>query len=160
MTKRKIILGIGNTLNTDEGLGVHALDELRARLDKQDQLEILDGGTLGLNLLSIVEEASHLVVLDAVNTGKTPGTVVELKKEDIPLFRGIKMSDHQITFQEVLGLAKIRDKFPQNLHLIGAQPADLSIGVGLSPTIEAVMPEIIERTISILKTWRIIPVES
>jgi len=159
MTKRRIVLGIGNTLNTDEGLGVHALDALRARLGEQDQLEILDGGTLGLNLLSIVEEASHLVVLDAVNVGKSPGTVVELQKEDIPLFRGIKMSDHQITFQEVLGLAKIRDKFPENLHLIGAQPADLSIGVGLSPTIEAVMPEIIERTIFILQQWGIITLQ-
>jgi len=102
---------------------------------------------------------SHKLVLDAVNVGEPPGTVVELAKDDIPLFRGIKMSDHQITFQEVLGLAKIRDKFPEHLHLIGAQPADLSIGVGLSPTIEAVIPELVERTICVLKNWGIIPAE-
>jgi hydrogenase maturation protease len=159
MANRKIVLGIGNTLNTDEGLGVHALDGLRARLGEIDQLEVLDGGTLGLNLLPLVEEASHLLVLDAVNVGEPPGTVVELAKDDIPLFRGIKMSDHQITFQEVLGLAKIRDKFPEHLHLIGAQPADLSIGVGLSPTIEAVIPELVEHTICVLKNWGIIPAE-
>ncbi|MFN2158368.1 MAG: HyaD/HybD family hydrogenase maturation endopeptidase [Anaerolineales bacterium] len=159
MTNRKIVLGIGNTLNTDEGLGICALDGLRARLGEQDQLEILDGGTLGLNLLPLVENASHLLILDAVNVGKPPGTVVELAKDDIPLFRGIKMSDHQISFQEVLGLAKVRDKFPQYLHLIGAQPANHSIGVGLSPTIEAVIPEIVERAITKLNQWCIISIE-
>ena len=63
------------------------------------------------------------------------------------------MSDHQITFQEVLGLAKIRDKFPENLYLIGAQPADLSIGVGLSDTIEAVIPDIVQRAVKVLNQW-------
>ncbi len=153
MTNRKLILGIGNTLNTDEGLGVHALDALRDTLGNQNKFEMLDGGTLGLNLLPLVEESSHLLVLDAVNAGKPPGTVIELSRDEIPLFRGIKMSDHQITFQEVLGLAKIREKFPPHLHLIGAQPADLSIGVGLSPTIKAIMPEIVDRVISVLEGW-------
>ena len=63
------------------------------------------------------------------------------------------MSDHQITVQEVLGLAKIREKFPENLYLIGAQPADLSIGVGLSETIESVMPEIVQRAFRVLEQW-------
>jgi len=159
MANRKIVLGIGNTLNTDEGLGVHVLEDLRTCLGEQEQLEILDGGTLGLNLLPLVEQASHLLVLDAVNVGAPPGTVVELDKDEIPLFRGIKMSDHQVTFQEVLGLAKIRDKFPEYLHLIGAQPADLSIGVGISPTIEAILPDIVERAISTLRKWNIIPLQ-
>jgi hydrogenase maturation protease len=153
MNKRKIVLGIGNTLNMDEGLGVHALEKLRSEIGEQEQVEILDGGTLGLNLLSLVEEASHLLILDAINIGKAPGSVAELRDEEIPLFRGIKMSDHQITFQEVLGLAKIRDKFPENLVLIGAQPADLSIGVGLSDTIEAVIPDIVQRAVTVLDQW-------
>ena len=78
---------------------------------------------------------------------------MELAKDEIPLYRNIKMSDHQITFQEVLGLAKFRGKFPENLHLVGAQPVDMSIGYGISPEIEAVMPEIFKRVVRVLKEW-------
>ncbi len=78
----------------------------------------------------IVEECSHLLILDAVNAGKQPGTVIELEKEQIPLYTGINLSQHQTTFQEVLGLAKIRGLLPEHLHLVGIQPLDISIGLG------------------------------
>ena len=139
-SKRKIVLGLGNTLNCDEGLGVHAVKMLEQKLhpssiiegdESVDELEFLDGGVLGLNLLPLVEEASHLLVLDAINARKDAGTVIEMKRDEIPLYTGIKMSDHQITFQEVLGLASFRGKLPEHLHLIGIQPADLSIGIEL-----------------------------
>lgn len=155
---RKIVLGLGNTLNRDEGLGVHALKALERKLfsiyaDREIPVELLDGGTLGLNLLPLVEESSHLLILDATNAGKTPGTVIELKKDEIPIYRGIKMSDHQVTFQEVLGLALFRQKLPENLHLIGIQPSDISIGVDLSPTVSEKIPEVVERAIDRLHDW-------
>jgi hydrogenase maturation protease len=154
---RKIVLGLGNTLNRDEGLGVHALEvleeTLRLSYGEQIPVELLDGGTLGLNLLMLVEEASHLLVLDAINAGKPPGTLIELEKDDIPLYRGIKMSEHQVSFQEVLGLAKIRDKFPKYLHMIGVQPADMSIGIEPSPEIRAMFSTVVARSIACLKDW-------
>ncbi|MCB0118261.1 MAG: HyaD/HybD family hydrogenase maturation endopeptidase [Anaerolineales bacterium] len=157
---RKIVMGLGNTLNKDEGLGVHAVQALEAYLNENfpgklsSEIEFLDGGALGLNLLPWVEESSHLVVLDSmVSRFSVPGQVMELAKDEIPLYRNIKMSDHQITFQEVLGLAKFRGKFPENLHLVGAQPVDMSIGYGISPEIEAVMPEIFKRVVRVLKEW-------
>lgn len=155
---RKIVMGLGNTLNTDEGLGVHALKLLEARLaQRAPDVEFLDGGALGLNLLPWVEEASHLLVLDSmVSRYSLPGTVMELAKDEIPLYRNIKMSDHQITFQEVLGIAKFRDLFPEYLHLVGAQPVDLSIGVGLSPQIEAVLPELLDRAERKLIEWGLV----
>ncbi len=155
---RRIVLGLGNTLNRDEGLGVFALKRLEERFGrKYPQIEFLDGGALGLNLLPWVEEASHLLVLDSmVSRFSLPGSVMELAKDEIPLYRNIKMSDHQITFQEVLGLAKFRDKFPEYLHLVGAQPVDLSIGYGISPQIEAVMPEILTRAERVLREWGLI----
>ncbi len=102
-------------------MGVQALKLLDAQIGSQTEFELLDGGVLGLNLLMIVEECSHLLILDAVNVGKAPGTVAELKKEEIPLYAGVKLSQHQITFQEVLGLANIRGYLPQHLHLVGIQ---------------------------------------
>jgi len=156
--QRKIVLGLGNTLNRDEGLGVHALNALEQHLrgsfrDEQIPVELIDGGTLGLNLLPIVEESSHLLVLDAINAGKPPGSLVELKRDEIPLYRGIKMSEHQITFQEILGLAKFREKFPPNLRFIGIQPGDIDIGVELSPAVAASIPAAVARSLAVLKEW-------
>ncbi len=154
---RKIVLGLGNTLNRDEGLGVHAVKALEARLgEAARQVEFLDGGVLGLNLLPWVEECSHLLVLDAINARKEPGTMIELKRDEIPLYSGIRLSDHQITFQEVLGLANFRGCLPEHLHLIGAQPADLSIGVVLSPEIDTVLPKILERAEAVLREWGLV----
>ena len=155
-TERKVVLGLGNLLNKDEGLGVQALKLLDARLGQQEQVELLDGGVLGLNLLMIVEECSHLLILDAVNAGKAPGTVVELRKEQIPLYAGVKMSQHQVTFQEVLGLANIRDKLPEHLHLVGVQPEDISIGLDLSDGIAAALPEVIDRACAVLQRWGLV----
>lgn len=152
-SKRKVVLGLGNLLNRDEGLGVQALKLLDAQLGDQSDFELLDGGVLGLNLLMIVEECSHLLILDAVNVGKPTGTVVELSKDQIPLYSGIQLSQHQITFQEVLGLAKIRGYLPEFLHLIGIQPEDLSIGLDLSPIVQQALPIVVERSIKVLKSW-------
>ena len=158
--KRKLVLGLGNTLNRDEGLGVHAVKMLEKKLQAvgddsgtMSELEFLDGGVLGLNLLPLVEESSHLLVLDAINANKEAGTLIELKRDEIPLYSGIKMSDHQVTFQEVLGLASFRGKLPEHLHLIGIQPADLSIGLELSPVVDSYLPEVILRSEAVLRKW-------
>jgi len=79
--------------------------------------------------------------------------VIELARDEIPLYAGVKLSQHQITFQEVLGLAHMRGNLPPNLHLIGIQPADLSIGLELSPTVEQALPEVIRRARAILEEW-------
>ena len=150
---RKVVLGLGNLLNKDEGLGVHALKNLGTLQSASSNIELLDGGVLGLNLLMIVEECSHLLILDAINQNKPPGTVIELTKDEIPLFSGIKLSEHQITFQEVLGLAVIRYKLPENLHLIGIQPDDISIGVELSQVVGEAIADVVSRTQSKIAEW-------
>jgi hydrogenase maturation protease len=151
---RAIVLGLGNTLNRDEGLGVHALKALEAHLGaRSDSLELLDGGVLGLNLLPLVEECSHLLVLDAIDARKAPGTVIELAKEQIPLYAGVKLSQHQITFQEVLGLANIRRMLPQHLHMIGIQPEDISIGLEMSLTVEQAISAVVYRACLVLNDW-------
>ena len=153
-SKRKVVLGLGNILNRDEGLGIQALRLLEPRTGDFPDFEFLDGGVLGLNLLMIVEDCSHLLLLDSVDAKKPTGTVIELAKEQIPLYAGIKMSQHQVTFQEVLGLANIRGHLPENLHLIGIQPDDLTVGLGLSPSVENVLPQVVEKAIAVLNRWK------
>lgn len=153
-----VVLGIGNTLNRDEGAGVHALRVLQAAMPPAVSAggiaaAYLDGGVLGLNLLPIVEDATHLLVLDAVDARRLPGTVIELSRDEIPLFGGIRLSQHQVTFQEVLGLAAMRGRLPERLHLVGVQPADIGIGLELSPAVAAALPEVIARAAAVLRAW-------
>jgi len=142
---RKIVRAWGNMLNRGEEPGVHAWKGLEAHLaERAAELEFLDGGAPGLNRLPWVEEASHLLVLDAVNARKGPGPLIELQCDEIPLFTGIKLPDHQVTLQEVPAPAQFRGKLPQPLHLIGIQPADISTGVDLSPPLAAILPQVVE----------------
>jgi hydrogenase maturation protease len=153
MNGRHVVLGIGNILNRDEGLGVRALDLLEHSLGSLPGVEYVDGGVMGLSLLPLVEECEHLLVLDAVDGGDDPGALIEMTAAEIRLFTGVKMSEHQITFQEVLGLAFIRDKLPPHLHLIGAQPEDLAIGLGLSQRVLATLPLVVARARAVLAEW-------
>jgi hydrogenase maturation protease len=151
---RKVVLGLGNILNRDEGLGVHALHALSNQLATHPaELELLDGGVMGLDLLAVVEECSHLLILDAIDAKQPGGTVIEMRKDEIPLYRGVELSEHQVSFQEVLGLALFRDRLPEHLHLIGVQPADLAAGTELSPTVAGTLPEVIERAMRLLTSW-------
>jgi len=84
-----LVLGLGNLLNTDEGIGVHAIWEMQRRHQETGRyqgVQLVDGGVLGMRLLPYVDEATHLVLLDCVDAGKVPGELVELEGEDIPLF--------------------------------------------------------------------------
>jgi hydrogenase maturation protease len=156
MERRQVVLGIGNILNSDEGLGVHAVRMLEQALRGRTDVEFIDGGTLGLNLLDLVEECTHLLVLDAANAGISPGSLIALKRDEIPLFTGIKMSQHQATFQEVLGLASIRDRLPVHLHFIGIQPEVLDIGMELSQTVKTMLPTMISAAAGILEEWGLV----
>ncbi len=155
MTKSQVlVLGIGNLLNADEGVGVHAVRALEEEYGHRfPEVAFLDGGTLGLNLLPLVEEATHLLLLDCVNAGQPGGTIVELTKDEIPLYSGVKMSQHQTTFQEVLGLALLRGRLPEHLHLIGVQPVSMDIGTELTPAVQVVLREMVGRAASCLNGW-------
>ncbi len=150
---RKVVLGLGNLLLGDEGFGIHALQYLQIRVGAQFPVEWVDGGVLGLNLLPLVEACSHLLVLDAVDAGKPGGALVEMAQDEIQLYNGMKLSEHQVGFQEVLGVAKFRGCYPTHLHLIGVQSVDLSTGIELSPAVSAALPEVFERVKILLQSW-------
>jgi hydrogenase maturation protease len=150
---RRVVLGLGNVLYGDEGFGIHALHNLSTHLSEYPGIEWVDGGVLGLDLLPLVESCSHLLVLDALNAYLPSGTVVELNKDQIPLYSGIKLSEHQLGFQEVLGLAAFRGRLPEHLHLIGVQPAHLEVGTNLSPKVVEAIPRVRSLTDRVLSDW-------
>ena len=154
--QRKSILGLGNLLYQDEGFGIHALQAMQAAMPFTEHVELVDGGVLGMNLLPLVEESSHLLVLDAIDAGLPPGTILELRGEQIPLFAASKLSEHQVGFQEVLGLARFRGNLPENLHLIGVQLQDLGSGIDLSSAVAASLPDVVKRAMAALKEWQLV----
>ncbi len=153
---RKAILGLGNLLYQDEGFGVHAIRALQESIPLPEDIEIVDGGVLGMNLLPLVEESSHLLVFDAVDAGQVPGTVLELDGKEIPKIAASKLSEHQVGFQEVLGLATFRGSLPSSLHLIGVQPQQMSSGIQLSQAVAGALPEVIQRAKNKLREWKLV----
>ena len=152
---RSVILGLGNLLWGDEGFGIHAMRALHHTLEETPGLEWVDGGVLGMNLLPLVEECSHLLVLDCIDAGQPAGTVIEMEKEQIPLYYGIKMSEHQVSFQEVLGIASFRGGLPGVMRLVGVQPLDFSMRIGLSSPLSLALPEALRRARAELQRWPI-----
>lgn len=147
------ILGIGNLVRQDEGIGVHLVQALENQLPPE--IELLDGGTLGLNLLDIVESAQKLLVLDAVDAGKEPGQVVIWRQDQIPYFLASKMSLHQLGFAEVLQLAKFRENYPEEIAVIGIQPQTLDWGTELTEPVQKALPSALEAVFRLLEEWGI-----
>ena len=142
INKKPVVLGLGNPLFSDEGVGIHVIHSLM-RSDYQKKAELVDGGTDGLLLLNFVEEADHLIVVDAINGDLSPGSIRKLDLAEIPVLVRQKLSPHQLSFQEVLALANLRVKLPSSLVLFGVQPALLDWGTRLSPTVKAAVPALI-----------------
>jgi len=153
MKKSKpVIMGLGNPLFQDEGLGVHCIARL-ADADFHEQAELIDGGTDSLALLGVVEAAKHLLVIDAIDTDAPAGTICRVNGDEIPLMMAGRMSAHQIGFQEVLALASLRGKLPAELILIGVQPESLDWGTELTHTVTAAIPAVIEMVRQQLVVW-------
>lgn len=153
---RKVVLGLGNLLLGDEGLGIHALAYLRESIGRHAQVEWIDGGVLGLNLLPLIRKCSHLLVIDAADAGRPPGQLIEIAQDRLLIFHGVRLSEHQVTIQEVLGLATLLGRAPGKMHLVGVQPASLEPGSGLSPAVASAMPEVGRRVRAILESWGLV----
>ena len=125
-----LVLGLGNILLSDEGAGVKAVEELEHRYDCSSAVQIVDGGTIGLELLPYFEGCSHILIIDAVKTGKKPGTIVKI--EDPPAYFRTRTSPHQIGLADVMGVAAITDILPRDITLFGIEPKQISTGLDLS----------------------------
>jgi hydrogenase maturation protease len=134
---RNLILGVGNLLLSDEGVGIHAVRRLYETWTLPADMEIVDGGTAGLNLLVYLEGVNRLVIIDAVETGGPPGTLVRIAGEKVPAYMALKVSPHEITLPDFLAAAKLRDLYPNEVIIWGIQPKSLEVGIDLTPDLEA-----------------------
>lgn len=141
---RVLVIGLGNPLMGDDGIGLAALQRLRERR-LPASAELVDGGTWGMNLLPIIESADAVILLDAIRAGAMPGAVVELEGDAVPRRLALKLSPHQIDLAEVLALAALRGTLPPRLLAIGLEPEVVEMSTTLSPAVEAAFPALLAR---------------
>jgi hydrogenase maturation protease len=148
-----VVLGIGNTLRADEGIGIHALQRLLEKHRLPDRVRTIDGGVMGLELLPYIEGCSALLLLDAVDAGKPPGTVVRFVGEEVPAAWEQKLSMHQAGLADLLALLRMEGLMPQRLVLLGVQPATIDWSLELSPPVQAACDSLVEMAVNQLKSW-------
>jgi len=152
--KKIVILGVGNLLLSDEGVGVHVAHELM-KMELPPDVSVVEGGTDGFRLLNVITEADHLIVVDAVRGGAEPGSIYRFDIGDVRNCpSGFKTSVHQIGILEVIDLSCLIGKTPKTT-VIGVEPKSLEMSMELSPEIKAKIPRIIELIFEELKRCRL-----
>lgn len=138
-----ILLGVGNLLLSDEGVGVHVANELM-KMELPPEVSVVEGGTDGFGLLNIIAEADRLIVIDAVKGGAAPGSIYRFDIKDAQNYpSAYKTSVHQIGILDVIDLSGLIGKKPHTT-IIGIEPKSLEMGMELSPEVKAKIPRIIE----------------
>jgi hydrogenase maturation protease len=139
-----MILGIGCILFTDEGFGVRVIEKLQELYEFPENVSIVDGGVLGLNLLGVISEADHLIVVDAVRNQEGAGSLYRLEGKAIPDRIRAKNSLHQVDFLEALTMCQVLDKVPKAV-ILGVEPEDIdTLGLELTSTIRSKIDPMIE----------------
>jgi hydrogenase maturation protease len=149
-----LVLGIGNTLLTDEGVGVRMLAYLETNYPDLPAVEYLDGGTLSFTLAAWIEEADNLVVIDAARLDSAPGTVRVFEGEHMDRFAGrTKRSVHEVSLGDLLAMAHLTDTLPQHRALVAIEPAEIDWGSRLSDAVERALPEAAGRVAELVRRW-------
>jgi hydrogenase maturation protease len=137
-----LVLGVGNILLRDEGVGVRIIEHLLAEYSFSPNVELLDGGTLGVRLLEPIANADVLIVVDALRNGRPSGTVYRMTAEELPLCISFKNSLHQTGLLETLAYAEMLGKRPKTV-VVGIEPEDISPwGLELTETLKDCIPDV------------------
>jgi hydrogenase maturation protease len=141
------VLGLGNILLEDEGLGIRALELLQQRYEIPSEVELLDGGTTGMGLLDDISGRQHLIVLDAVQTGEPPGTLVKLAGDEVPVYFEMRISPHQLGLSDVLATLELSGERPAEVTVLGLVPLSLEMCLELSDLVKDRLDSLVEAAV-------------
>jgi hydrogenase maturation protease len=150
--RRIVVLGLGSLIRSDDGVGVHAVRLLMEGPRVPEGVAVVEGGTLGLALLPAIEDATHVLALDAVNTGAAPGTVARFEMSQLRPLPG-SPSVHQLGFADLMEALRWMGKVSKQMVLIGVQPSQTGWGVALSREVEAALPRLLQAALEQLEEW-------
>ncbi len=139
-----LVLGVGNVLLMDESIGIRAVEELERRYSFSEDVEILDGGTSGIELLRYLAGRDLLIIVDAVRSKNPPGTVVRVEGDDVPKRFMTRISPHQLGVSDLLAAARLTEELPGNMVLFGIEPASMEMELGLSDEVKKSFDRLIE----------------
>lgn len=148
-----VVLGVGNILLTDEGLGVHVVKELKENYNFTPEISLIDGGTMGMELLTYMRGMKRILLIDAINGGEAPGTVYEFPHRELEQYFTEHISVHEVGMQDILRIRAIQENPLEDAIVIGVEPESLEIGFEPSAPVQAVLPEVKERVLRVLRNW-------
>ena len=153
--RKVLVLGLGNLVMSDDGVGVKVVQRLEREFRFPGQVDVMDGGTLGLDILPRLEGIEQLIVVDAVETGQSPGTLVRLAGDDIPLALETRLSPHQMGLKDLLAVSNLMGHTPREMVLVGIQPGSIRMGTELTPEVELHVKTMIATVLGELQGWGI-----
>ena len=148
-----VVIGVGNVVLSDDGLGVHVVRRLRDRYRLEDRVELVEGGTAGLLLLPHLADARRVIIVDAIDTGAPAGTLVRLAGEEWWRAFAVHLTPHDVGVRDLLGAARLSGVWPSELVLHGAQPACTAIGTELSEPLAAALDPLASAVVADLAAW-------
>ncbi len=148
-----LVLGIGNAVMMDDAFGVQVIEGLQRHYAFPPEVEVVDGGTLGLDLLPRFEGVERLLVVDALSMEAAPGTVFRLAGEEVPRAFAGKLSVHQMGVQDLLAVAELQGNLPAELVVWGVQSGSIDMGLALTPKVAAAVPTVVEGVLGELEAW-------
>jgi hydrogenase maturation protease len=151
------ILGIGNIIMQDEGIGVRAIEQLDEMYHFPNHVQLLDGGCLGMELLPFLDETAKLLIVDAMEARTSPGVCQRVAGDEVRQYFRQKLSVHEIGISEILASMEITERAIGEVVIIGMQPETIDVGLDLSETAHANMPELLRLVIEQLGAWHITP---
>lgn len=152
-----VVLGAGNTLMMDEGVGVRVIERLLEEYDFPPEVEVLDGGTSSMEMLEDLENLDALIVVDAVYAHQPVGEVIKLVDDDVRAFFRRKLSPHQIGLSDVLASLEFMGRAPQRMVVIGVKPVELELSMELTPRIAAQVPTLMNMVVDTLADFGVPP---
>ena len=154
-----LVLGLGNVLQADDGAGIHVIHELQRRRDGdgpelRGEVQLRDGGTIGLSLLAEIEDCGALIVVDAMELGAEPGTIRVFEDSDIMTqLGGKKRSAHEVALADLLGAAQLTGRLPKHCALVGIQPGRIGWGMEAEAPVAAAIPQACDEVTRLVEKW-------
>lgn len=151
-----LILGVGNSLLGDEGVGIHVVRAIREIYRDQGSIEYIDGGTLSFTLAEPIARADGLIVVDAARMNSSPGTVKVFHDTEMDRYlKGNRQSVHEVSLTDLLDIARLTESLPKKRSLIGIEPRSIDWNESLSPEVQPAVDRAISEIVTILSNWRV-----
>ncbi|MDP1653123.1 MAG: HyaD/HybD family hydrogenase maturation endopeptidase [Rhodocyclaceae bacterium] len=154
---RTVVLGVGNTILADEGVGVRVVEALEREYELPAGVVAIDAGTSGMEMLEDLSDLDFLLVVDAIAAGKAPGELVKLSGDEVPVFFRRNLSPHGIGLSDVLASLEFLGAEPKETVILGVQPVSLELSTELTPTIAACVPVLVAQVVAELSQRGVAP---